>query len=740
MNVIQPFRRRIIIEALVKGLLFGFMIFGVAMVGVATTYIILHENILAICIGAPIALVLGISVGIPVFLHAKAMKLKVLQYRLDALGLDERVTTMAEFRHDKSYVTQIQREDTMNRLAVLPATTLKIKASKRLISIIAILLVIVMLLFLLATPISAIINPIEPEPTIPPDPMDEIIEDMLEELDKIVDEAPIPEEDKTEMEEIIDEMKEKLEQAETNEEKQEIIRDTANDLQDRVEMDEHNKETIVENLKEQNKEPTWQDKLLNDLADAIENNNKDKLDQTLDEMYKDIMNNPDAESRQEQADKYAEAIEDAIRDTYNDEALKDALQDFADNMSNPENAPYPDKMQDVMEQAKEDISNAMDENQMNKDAFDTMEDARQEMLGNTDKTIEDVLDDLRDVINNSDLSNTDKDELRDMVDDLEQTLDNMKQEGASDAEMSGAMSETREEIYEYIENAKKENNELGDNLQTESDKYYPPELEDAKSELGEAIKNNDKEGIQEALDKLQNHYQPTQPGSPAEEEAIGDIKDIIQEALDKTTGESSMKDALENFVENLEGALESGEDERRENADNAFDQAREELGEAADQNADKQPTAEWMDDILGAGQNSIWNEQEYQKPDKPEPEESEQQGEEGKGEQPPEEENKGENPDSEQTKPDGESSGGSNPGLMDFNFEVWDPQRQETVTLGEYLTLDALEREYDKMFDRVDELTPEESLTINHYYETLRAALIAYRTAHNLPLYSDGTK
>ena len=107
MNVIQPFRRRIIIEALVKGLLFGVMIFGVAMVGVAATYIILHENILAICIGAPIALVLGMSVGIPVFLHAKAMKLKVLQYRLDSLGLDERVTTMAEFRHDKSYVTQV---------------------------------------------------------------------------------------------------------------------------------------------------------------------------------------------------------------------------------------------------------------------------------------------------------------------------------------------------------------------------------------------------------------------------------------------------------------------------------------------------------------------------------------------------------------------------------------------------------------------------------------------------------
>ena len=38
MNVIQPFRRRIIIEALIKALLIGLIVFGVAMVRVAATY------------------------------------------------------------------------------------------------------------------------------------------------------------------------------------------------------------------------------------------------------------------------------------------------------------------------------------------------------------------------------------------------------------------------------------------------------------------------------------------------------------------------------------------------------------------------------------------------------------------------------------------------------------------------------------------------------------------------------
>jgi hypothetical protein len=106
MNVIQPFRRRIIIEALIKTLLICLLIFGVAMVGVAATYIILHES-LVIIIGTVLSGLLSIIISIPIFLRSKAKKLRQLNYRLDALGLDERVSTMAEFRHDKSYVAQM---------------------------------------------------------------------------------------------------------------------------------------------------------------------------------------------------------------------------------------------------------------------------------------------------------------------------------------------------------------------------------------------------------------------------------------------------------------------------------------------------------------------------------------------------------------------------------------------------------------------------------------------------------
>ena len=81
------------------------------MVGVAATYIFLNGtllvNILVICIGVPLALALGILVAIPVFLHVRRKKLQALNARLDALGLEERVITMAEFRHDMSYVAHV---------------------------------------------------------------------------------------------------------------------------------------------------------------------------------------------------------------------------------------------------------------------------------------------------------------------------------------------------------------------------------------------------------------------------------------------------------------------------------------------------------------------------------------------------------------------------------------------------------------------------------------------------------
>jgi chemotaxis protein histidine kinase CheA len=121
---------------------------------------------------------------------------------------------------------------------------------------------------------------------------------LIEELDKIIEETPIPEEDKETIKDIIEDMKEQLDKAETNEEKMDIIKDASNDLQFEVEKNEHNKEEIVDNLKQESEklDPVEKENL-KDLADAIEKGDREEINEALDKIYEDIMSNPDAESR-----------------------------------------------------------------------------------------------------------------------------------------------------------------------------------------------------------------------------------------------------------------------------------------------------------------------------------------------------------------------------------------------------------------------------------------------------------
>ena len=736
MNVIQPFKRRVILEAVIKGILIGLLVAGLIMVGVAAMYVVTYENILVLAIGIPLAVLCSIVTSIPVFLISMKAKLSQLNHRLDGLGLQERVTTMAEYRHDTSYVAQVQREDALARLGEMRKSDLKIKTSKGLISAISILLIFAILLFLLATPISAALAPVitptqEEQSQTEEEIQDEIIQDMIEELDKIIEETPIPEEDKETIKDIIEDMKEKLDKAETNEEKMDIIKDTSNDLQFEVEKNEHNKQEIVDNLKQENDklDPVEQENI-KDLANAIEKGDREEINEALDKIYEDIMSNPDAESREESANDYANAIDKALQNTYNDEALKDALQDLTGNLKDQDTAINPGDLKDAFEQAKEDIDNALTESEMNKEVFDKVEDTREEILGTTDKTIEDVLDDLRDVINNSDLTHSDKNELHDKVDDLENKLEQMQQNGASNWEIAGEMTETREEIMDYIENAKNENNELGDNLQDTLPRL-PDELQDAADQLGEAIKNNDKNAMNEALDKMQDYYQQTQQGSDVEREAVGDIKDMIDDALDRTEGKTEIGDILEDFSDKLGETLEGENEDIREGADNAFNDLREDLNSQLGSNADKEQTGEWMDDILQEGQNSILGNGKYEKPEEPKPndQESEDKGEGNKGEN-----NENQEPTEKPEDSDNQEGGGSSIGNLDLDFQIWDPQLQQFVPLGQYLTLQMIQDEYDKMFNRCDNLTQEEMNSIQAYYVTLEAAVKQYRIEHGLPL------
>lgn len=242
--------------------------------------------------------------------------------------------------------------------------------------------------------------------------------------------------------------------------------------------------------------------------------------------------------------------------------------------------------------------------------------------------------------------------------------------------------------------------------------------------------------MNEALDKMQDYYQQTQQGSEAEREAVGDIKDMIDDTLDRTEGKTDMTDILEDFSDKLGETLEGENEDIREGADSAFDELREDMNSQIGSNADKEQTGEWMDDILQEGQNAILGNGKYEKPEEPQPSEKEEESEEGKGENT--DKGEGENEDETEKPDDNQENGGSGSGKLDLSFEVWDPVKQQFVPLGEYLTLDMVQAEYDKMFEKCDTLKEEDMRAIEAYYVTLEAAVRQYRIEHNLPLYSDG--
>lgn len=940
MNVIQPFEKRIKHEALIRALLIGLLVaccVELVAVGIAATIFIVSKsaiNLLLVIslIGILVALLSGVGAAIPTFIISKRKKLKELGHRLDSLGLDERVTTMAEYRHDNSYVAHIQREDTKERLSKIKPTALRLKVSKRLIMTIAFVLIFAILL-----PIVVSAIPFETDQTQTETFVDEVVNDLKD----IIDDSELSEEEKEEQKEEVDDFKERLDEILNNEdltveEKQEqiyeeirkeddklenkiesdkeileeikkepIFEDLADAL-DRNDKDELNgifeniediirdpnlsnedKEEILEDMKEaidnaiQDKEdtalkdafedfkesldkiqenldsPNFEDVVeeefektednfkdaiesgkvdqekadrldqaqedlvgeenkniddaLDNIRDTIEDSNlsqeeKDELNKEIDDLENklDQIEKDPTLSEEEKTDKKEEAIENTqdkiedkleasndYRDTIADnidkwldsewvdpsdevkenmkdladaiekgdkeaiedaldkigedlknstdqiedagdigeildkitdnllgdkEPIKEAIKDFASDMKDISNKAETDASQEeinndidnAINDAKENFGEALDREESLDKIDGTFDDLRQDLVGNTDKVVDDMLEDLRDVINNSGLSPTDKEHLHDKVDDLEQSV---KEPGKSDWEIGAEISDTRDEIRDFIESSKGENDNLGENLEN-TDR---PVDKEAFDQLGEAIKNNDKQGVVDALDKIKDSYQNHE--GEVLDQILNQTGQAIKDAIAGEDGKLSeeLGDLADSLIQAGDKAQEDSEGAKND-ANNAIEDAKESIGEILDQSANKGPTGEWMDEILQQGQNSILGGQEYEKPEKPEGES--QEG--NKNENSEQESNKGEG-ESDTTKPPentDDSTGGGGSGSISMGDEEIFIPGLGMLKLQD-ISVEVFRSEYDKMFQK--ELTPEQYVAIDAYFSSLEA-------------------
>ena len=157
-EAMKPYKVKLVLEALLKAVMTG-LFFGLALSLVSALvcrFILLDVSQIPTLITFGIGIVAAITIGIITYVKRFKSGIDKLARRIDALGLDERVTTMVEFKKDRSFVAKVQREDTMDRLSKLNIKQLRLRIpTARIISCVAMFLVIVFLFAVLPTPLTA---------------------------------------------------------------------------------------------------------------------------------------------------------------------------------------------------------------------------------------------------------------------------------------------------------------------------------------------------------------------------------------------------------------------------------------------------------------------------------------------------------------------------------------------------------------------------------------------------------
>lgn len=136
----QKYYNRLKWEGIIKSVVFGLIIgFAVNFVIAFITWFTPNFNGLWLAIGIGIAVAAGCSV----LLYFKKFRptTKQVAERIDRLGLEERMITMAELEKDESYIAMLQREDAKAKLKAVDSKRIKFKISAIAIAAVAVLAV-----------------------------------------------------------------------------------------------------------------------------------------------------------------------------------------------------------------------------------------------------------------------------------------------------------------------------------------------------------------------------------------------------------------------------------------------------------------------------------------------------------------------------------------------------------------------------------------------------------------------
>lgn len=304
MKDLNKFNKKIKIEAIVKSAIYGLSCGFVLMIALNLVLYLFHANNFLITI--LLGLLAGCGAASWLYFKKYTPTIRDIAKRVDELGLEERAITMIEHQDDDSLIANLQKKDALNEISKISETSLKVRIAKpSLIVLLVCFALVIPTMFLHHKPATEANTPEDPGIVDPSDPTeDEIIQEMIDDLYKIVDNAPVKDDVKNTLYGMIEALEAKLK-----------LRNSNLTFDQKVELIEKTKEEILAII---------YDNIIKDMLDElhkivdeapVKDEIKDILNGILDKLEQDLKNeNLTIDEKIELIEKAKEEILQIIRD------------------------------------------------------------------------------------------------------------------------------------------------------------------------------------------------------------------------------------------------------------------------------------------------------------------------------------------------------------------------------------------------------------------------------------------
>lgn len=248
-DILKKYQTRVFKESVIKSLIYG-LIFGLAVMAIVSLifFIIGTKQLLVAILFGLVAVIGG---AIYVYRTKFQTTVNAVAKRIDELGLHERVITMIDYAENDSLICEKQREDTKEKLEKVESSQIKFRIPKVSIALLGVIAILAgSSLFLPNRTNSAMANSSSSSSTSSSNPVinsssssiniddqiDEILQKLIEEIRRIIDNADISDDAKMRLHGVVDVTVARLDDAKTPYEKIEILNDLKADIRHQIEL------------------------------------------------------------------------------------------------------------------------------------------------------------------------------------------------------------------------------------------------------------------------------------------------------------------------------------------------------------------------------------------------------------------------------------------------------------------------------------------------------------------------